>query len=114
MFKRFLSATLLLAGGLTVAGWAAGDSSLPLLFRDDFEKESGRWQPTDAKAWRIIETDRSKVLSHFRPSKYEPPYRSPLNISLVKDLAVGEVLYQRDIERTPIRRFVLARPEMES
>jgi hypothetical protein len=73
-------------------GWAAAAEGpkLPLAFEDDFEKGADRWQPTDAKAWKVVAADGRKVFSQFQASKYSPPHRSPLNIALVKDVIVGE------------------------
>jgi hypothetical protein len=65
-------------------------AGLPLLVHEDFEKGADRWQPTDPKAWRIVETDRGKVYNQFAQSKYNPPYNSPHNISLLKDVLVGD------------------------
>jgi hypothetical protein len=76
---------------LAVASAAGAEKSkLPLLFADGFEKGADHWKPTDAKAWKVVETDRGKVYSQFQGSKYKPPHRSPLNISLLKDVSVGD------------------------
>lgn len=73
---------------------------LPLLVADDFEKGADRWQPTDAKAWRIAETASGKVYNQFQLSKYEPPHRSPYNISLVKDVVVGDFVLTAKVQST--------------
>ncbi len=59
------------------------------LFTDDFAKGALRWEPTDPKAWKVIDTKDGKAFSQHAQSKYKPPHRSPLNIALVKDLVVG-------------------------
>jgi hypothetical protein len=69
---------------------AADQTALPLLVEDDFEKGADRWKPTDADAWKVVETDRGKVYSQFQQSKYEPPHRSPLNISLLEGVSVAD------------------------
>jgi hypothetical protein len=69
---------------------AVEESGLPLVFEDDFEKGAAHWQPTDAKAWKISKTDRGKVYHQFGQSSYKPPYRSPYNVSLLKDVLVGD------------------------
>ena len=79
---------------------AAELEKLPLVFEDDFEKGSERWQPTDAKAWRIVETDRGKVYNQFKNSEYSPPHRSPLNISLVGNLVVGDFVLKAKVKST--------------
>jgi len=60
------------------------------LFQDDFENGADAWLPTDPTAWKITETDVGKVYDQFKGSKYKPPHRSPLNISLLKDVVVGD------------------------
>ncbi len=69
---------------------AAEKCDLPLVFEDDFEKGAEQWEPTDGKAWRLKETDRGKVYNQFQMSKYKPPHRSPHNVSLIKDVTVGD------------------------
>jgi len=89
--SRFL--TILLTGlvlSMSLAAAAAEKSNLPLLYEDDFEKGADRWGPTDAKAWRIKPIDGNKVYNQFAASNYKPPHRSPLNISLLKGLLVGD------------------------
>lgn len=69
-------------------------AELPLLFQDDFEQGASRWQPTDASAWKIIDSVRGKAYSHFKQSNYKPPHRSPFNFSLIKDLPVTDFSFQ--------------------
>ena len=76
------------------------DESRPLVFQDDFEKGAERWQPTDEKAWKITKTDKGSVYSQFAQSKYSPPHRSPLNISLVKDLDVTDFVLEAKVQST--------------
>jgi len=73
---------------------------LPLVFADDFEKGADHWKPTDANAWKIAETDRGKVYNQFTNSKYRAPYRSPYNISLVKDALVGDFVLTVKVQST--------------
>lgn len=64
---------------------------LRLVYKDSFEQGATRWEPTDETAWRIKETAQGKVLSQFKKrSQYEPPFRSPLNISLLRDVNVTD------------------------
>jgi len=64
---------------------------LPLIFSDDFEQGADHWEPTDAKAWKITEMEgHGKVYDQFRRSDYKPPHRSPYNVSLLKDVVVGD------------------------
>lgn len=94
---------LLLALGLTALAVAAdkpADKKQPLLFQDDFRKGAGRWQPTDPAAWKVIDTGKGRAYSQFRQSDYKPPHRSPLNISLVKDLVVGDLVLEARAQST--------------
>lgn len=84
----------------TVSAEDAAPTDLPLLFEDDFENGADRWEPTDPKAWQIKETNRGKVYNQFQLSKYEPPHRSPHNISLVKDILVGDFVITVDVQST--------------
>jgi len=72
----------------------------PVLFQDDFEKGFERWQPTDAKAWKIETIDGSKVLNQFKQSEYKPPFRSPLNFALVKELVLGDFILEAKVKST--------------
>ena len=78
----------------------AAETDLPLVFQDDFEKGADRWEPTDPKAWKINEVDGNKVYSQFDKSKYNPPYRSPLNISLLKDISVTDFVLEAKLRST--------------
>jgi hypothetical protein len=95
---------LILAVGLTIAvgapAPAAEKCDLPLVFEDDFEKGADHWQPTDPEAWRVVETDRGKVYNQFKNSKYKPPHRSPLNVSLLKDVVVSDFVLTVKVQST--------------
>jgi hypothetical protein len=61
----------------------------PLVFQADFEDESlDLWEATDPSAWRIEDGHGGKVLSLFKDSSYSPPFRSPYNINLVRNVVV--------------------------
>ncbi len=94
--------TALLLAGVLTAGMASADqpSDLPLLFEDSFENGADRWQPTDPAAWRVVEADGNKVYNQFQLSKYQPPHRSPHNISLIKELLVGDFILTAKVKST--------------
>jgi hypothetical protein len=73
---------------------------LPLVFQDNFEKGADRWQPTDAKAWRVKKTRAGHVYNQFKMSAYKPPHRSPHNISRVKGLFVGDFVLEAKVQST--------------
>jgi quinoprotein glucose dehydrogenase len=86
---RKIPLILALALPLVVAPFLRA-ADLPLVYRDDFSKGAGAWEPTDAKAWKISDIDGNPAYEILGGSKYEPPYRSPINISLLKGHHVGD------------------------
>jgi len=73
---------------------------MPLVFSEDFENGCARWTPTDAKAWRIDESDGNHVYALHKSSDYKPPVRSPHSISLVSDLVVGDFVLEAKMKQT--------------
>lgn len=96
---RFLWLTCALAA-LVVLPVHGDDPQLPLLFMDDFETGADRWQPTDAKAWRIMKSDSGRHYNQFQTSKYKPPHRSPLNMALLTDLSVTDFVLEAKVQST--------------
>ena len=78
----------------------APKTDMPLLFHEDFAKGAQRWQPTDAKAWKVVSTDKGPVYNQFKNSDFKPPHRSPLNMALVKDLTVTDFVLQAKLQST--------------
>lgn len=89
--------TTLLIG--SVSSEALADE-LPGVFEETFEKGMDRWEPTDAKAWRIDTLDDSHVFALHQQSKYKPPHRSPANIALISDLVVSDFVLDVDVRTT--------------
>jgi hypothetical protein len=86
---------------LLAALLGAQEGELPLLVSEDFEKGADRWEPLDPKGWKILETDRGKVYSQFvKESAYKPPHRSPFNIALLKEVAVGDFVLEARCQST--------------
>lgn len=89
---------------ITIIAWvpfaSGADKKLPLLFEDDFEKGADRWQPTDPAAWKIVKTDKGQQYNQFQLSKYKTPFRSPFNISLVKQLKVADFVMEAKVLST--------------
>ncbi|HEX3868870.1 MAG TPA: hypothetical protein VHV77_00395 [Pirellulales bacterium] len=86
------AATLLL---LAAPGLRAADvpNDMRLVFSDDFEHGADHWEPTDPAAWKIVTSDGGHVYSQYQESKFKPPYRSPFNFALVKDVTVGSFVF---------------------
>jgi len=69
----------------------AAGKELPEVYASDFSKGADEWEPTDKSAWDVKKTDSGYVYDqHKKNSNYKPPHRSPLNISLLKDVVVGD------------------------
>ncbi len=79
----------------------AADTQLPKVFEDDFEQGTGNWQPTDPDAWRLRKTASGTVYSQFKKkSNYEPPFRSPYNMSLVQNVRVTDFVLDAKVQST--------------
>lgn len=84
------------------------DSQLPLLLRENFEHGMDRWQTTDPdpadSVWEVITAgDRcNHALRVTGPSKYQPPYRSPLSIAWLKDIEVGDFELSARVQNTNV------------
>jgi hypothetical protein len=89
---------------LALAGAAPAQppaKELPLVFREDFEKGADQWEPTDPKAWKVVERDGTKVFSQFvKASAYKPPHRSPFHIALRKNATVGDFILEAKVLST--------------
>lgn len=58
--------------------------------REDFEHGADRWLPTDAANWRVADDHGGKVFELFESkTQFQPPYRSPFNFALLKDVKAG-------------------------
>ncbi len=73
-----------------------------LLFHADFEDgKMDRFEPTDAKAWKVGKNDDNHFLSLTKKkSDFEPPVRSPFNRALVKDLQVDSFVLDVKLQST--------------
>ena len=98
MSRWFVLGVIPVLFGLSLVG--AGDKKLPLAFKDDFAKGADRWQPTDADAWKVVKTEKGYYYSQFQMSKYKPPFRSPHNISLIKDVKVADFVFEAKVLST--------------
>jgi len=96
--RRLSIAWLAWFGLIGANGMAADD--LPLLFRDQFEEGAVHWEPTDAAAWKVVPSDSRNIYSHFQQSDYRPPYRSPVNFALLKDVVVGDFRFEARLRST--------------
>lgn len=73
---------------------------LPLVYSTGFDDGAADWSPTDPEAWRIAELDGNKAYHQFQQSQYQPPHRSPHNISLLKDVVLGDFVLKVRVRST--------------
>lgn len=90
-----LALALVLGGSRAVRA-----AELPLLLQEDFEQGAGRWQPFDARSWQILDTPEGKVYGLVADSKYQPPHRSPVNVSLLKNIVVADFTIECRVRST--------------
>src|SRR5260221_6727580 len=95
--RRALGLLVVASLGIALRAKAA---ELPLVLSEDFESGSSRWQPTDGGSWEVIDTPRGKGFSLFQQSKYQPPHRSPVNITILKDVIVSDFVLDVDLQST--------------
>jgi hypothetical protein len=98
--RRRLAALLTLTALSAFAAGQTAPGDLPLIFEETFESGADHWQPTDAKAWKVLDTSKGKVYSQFQQSKYKTPHRSPFNVSLRKDVLVGDFILEAKVQST--------------
>lgn len=64
---------------------------MPLVFSEDFEHGFDRWELSDETAWTLNKDGDNQVFGlNRRQSNYEPKYRSPHNIALIKDIELSD------------------------
>ena len=89
----------------------AAAETLPLLYADDFENGIESWQTTDLDptrpTWEVVELKNAagKLTKAFRTtgkSKYQPPFRSPPNIALLKGITVGDFEMTAKVQSTNV------------
>jgi hypothetical protein len=100
MLRHFALLAVLPALLLALPIRAGEQGGLMKLFEDNFENGADQWQPTDPSAWRIVDTDRGKVYNQFKNSNYQPPHRSPHNLSLVKDVVASDFIITVKVQST--------------
>ena len=95
-FFQIVAASLLITMFLSSYAVTA-EKDWPVVYKTDFENGADDWLPTDEAAWKLRKAKKGTVYSQFvKRSKYEPPHRSPYNISLLKTPIVGS--FQLDVD----------------
>ena len=87
---------VILCGALILSSVASAPAEtadeLPLLMHETFDKGAVNWQPFDSEVWRIERDGDNPIYSQLKKgTSYAPPHRSPLLMSLLKDVVVGDM-----------------------
>jgi len=86
---------------------------MKLVYAHDFQdQQTGRYQPTDPTAWQLQSHENNHFLALTKKnSNFSPPFRSPLNRTLIKDLDVSsfvmDIRFQSTIADYPHRSLCL-------
>jgi hypothetical protein len=66
-------------------------NGMKLVYEHDFEDQKlDRYQSTDVSAWSLLEQNGNHVIALTKKdSDFKPPFRSPLNRTLIRDLKVS-------------------------
>jgi hypothetical protein len=84
------SPLLVVLSMLITVSMACAEPRYPLLAEDSFDQGIEHWQPTDPKAWVWGKEEGATYNSLIvKKSDYQPPVRSPHNITLFKGLKVS-------------------------
>ena len=93
MLKHLLFAVVTLTVATFSPGSCANDDApvpegMTLAYEHDFEdQKTERYEPTDKSAWKLLEQGGNQVMSLTKKdSDFKPPFRSPLNRTLIRDL----------------------------
>ncbi len=82
-------AVVVLVACCALPGGATAGEPGKILFEDHFDSADVAWEPTDARAWKLDAEGGNSFYRLFQQSDYEPPFRSPFNIALAKELSLG-------------------------
>lgn len=74
---------------------------LPLVASEDFDSGAERWEPSDGAAWKVAGGEGRRFYSLFKKeSAYKPKVRSPLHLSLLRDAAVSDFVFDVKLRST--------------
>lgn len=81
-------------------------AEMEVVYKDDFEHGMEHWEPFGGEpSFAIVDVKgpagtMTKALRALGNSKYEPKYRSPPNIALLKDVTVGDLQITAKVQST--------------
>ncbi len=85
----------------TVTNADEQSKGMPLVFSDDFQQGSQRWETTDDTAWTLSKDGDNQVFGlNRRISNYVPKFRSPHNIAMIKDIELSDFVLIYKVKST--------------
>jgi hypothetical protein len=77
-------------------------AGMKLVFQHDFEDQKiDRYEPTDKSAWTLLEQNGNHVIALTKKnSNFQPPFRSPLNRTLIRDLKASSFVMDLRLQST--------------
>ena len=104
MIRLAFSLTIVLT--VLTATAVADDPSPPdgmkLIYQHNFEDQKlDRYEPTDSSAWMLLKQDGNQVIALTKKnSDFNPPFRSPLNRTLIRDLNASSFVMDIRLQST--------------
>ncbi len=76
--------------------------TIKLIYSQDFESPQAinDFEMTDANAWKISKGKTGNALELFGKSDYRAKVRSPFNIAVIKDMVVGDFVFETELNQT--------------
>jgi hypothetical protein len=106
-FCLHLSASLLFLGSVAFASAKSPDipDNYKLQYEQSFDKSSSinDFMMTDPSAWEWKKIQGNPSLALTGASKYEPTYRSPFNIALIKGMTFGSFVLEVDVQQLGVK-----------
>ena len=63
------------------------DQPAAIVFSDDFENGSGKWEILDPDTWKLSQSGENQTIEITeRQSTYKPPHRSPFHVAIAKGI----------------------------
>ena len=101
MNHKVLTAFLLVVIGCVTSGTPSTKvTGLPLLLNETFENGAERWKPMDPSSFAVQEENGNHFYAIVKDSAYQPPVRSPQNITILQDLTVSDFVLEVDLMST--------------
>lgn len=91
-----ISCAIFLASTCRIHAQSQIPKNYNLVYSQDFESTNAidDFEMTDDNVWQISKDSTGNCMELLSQSKYEPKVRSPFNIALIKDVLVGDFIFE--------------------